>query len=132
MMTPPAITSPASQPAFDLARFLDCLAQVERVRKSHRRGEFGERGKYQFTEETWKSVTVIPFEEAENDATSDKVARFYITKLRYQLLERHFEPTVYMLALAFHRGLNGAILRGFQGQEVKDYCIRVENLYFDR
>jgi hypothetical protein len=133
MITPtPIVITVAAQPVPDMARLLRCIGQVERVRGSHRRGHFGERGKYQFTEATWKSVTSIPFDEAENDQVSDNVARFYLNKLRYQLLERRIDATVYNIAMAFHCGLNGAVLRTFQSQDAKEYCIRVENLYCDR
>jgi hypothetical protein len=130
MMAPPAIVV-SSAATIDSDRLLACIAEVERVRGSRRRGPVGERGKYQFTRETWESVTAIPFEQAEDDAVSDQVARFYLNKLRYQMLERRIDPTPYLLALAWNCGLTGAILRSFQPIEAKNYAEGVCALYRD-
>lgn len=131
MMSPPAIIVP-SVARIDHVRLLAAIAEVERVRGSHRRGPKGERGKYQFTRKTWESLTSIPFHEAEDDHVSNEVANFYLNKLRYQMIERHINPSVYLMALAWHAGINGAVLKTFQPTEAKSYAVRVENLYLDR
>ena len=113
----------------DLDRLLAAIAQVERVRGSHRHGPKGERGVLQFKRETWEQFTWLPFDNAENEADCLAVGRIALQHYRFQLLERHIEPTPFLLALAWHCGLNGAILRGFQSQDVKSYAERVCALY---
>ena len=135
MNPPPSIVVPAfpSAHAVDLSRLLAAIAQVERVRGSHRRGSHGERGKYQMTRAAWdEDAGGLPFAYAENDAYSDIVARARLVRLRYELLERRIQPTVFTLAYAWHSGLTATILRKWQPMEARDYAIRVENLALER
>ena len=117
----------------DLDRLLAAIAQVERVRGSHRRGSHGERGKYQMRREAWdEDAGGLPFAYAENDAYSDIVARARLVRLRYELLERRLEPSAYNLALCWNGGEGGAvrvILKKWSPPEMRDYAERVSALY---
>ena len=132
--TPCAIHAPLPLTAsVDLDRLLAAIAQVERVRGSHRRGSHGERGKYQMTRDAWdEDAGGLPFAHAENDAYSDIVARARLVRLRYELLERRLEPSAYNLALCWNGGEGGAvrvILKKWSPPEMRDYAERVSALY---
>lgn len=135
MTPPPSIVVPAfpSAHAVDLSRLLAAIAQVERVRGSHRRGSHGERGKYQMTRAAWdEDAGGLPFAHAENDAYSDIVARARLVRLRYELLERRLEPSAYNLALCWNGGEGGAvrvILKKWSPPEMRDYAERVSAIY---
>lgn len=127
MTTPPAIVAPSQ--GVDYSALYDAIAQVERVRKSHKRGPCGERGDVQWTEAAWSEETSMPFSMAENPTVCREMALQRLRKLSYRLLERHVSPTPYFLALAWHCGINGAILRGFVSQEARSYGERCAALY---
>lgn len=131
---PCAIHAPLTLTAnVDLDHLLAAIAQVERVRGSHRRGKHGERGKYQMTRAAWdEDAGGLPFAHAENDAYSDIVARARLVRLRYELLERRLEPSAYNLALCWNGGEGGAvrvILKKWSPPEMRDYAERVSALY---
>jgi hypothetical protein len=121
-----------SVPAFravDYGALYSAIASVERVRKSHKRGPFGERGDAQWTLAAWVEETDMPFEMAEDPVVCRELAIQRLRKMAFRLSERRIDPTPYLLALAWHLGLNGAILRGFVSQEGKSYAERVCALY---
>ena len=109
----------------DMNRLYDCIASVERVRKSHRRGPCGERGEVQWTEAAWKEETEMPFAMAENPTVCRQMALQRLRSMAWRLRERRIEPTPYLLALTWHCGLSGAILRGFLPVEDRNYAERV-------
>ena len=123
-VTPPAIVV-AAPLSFDYPRLYDAICQVERVRKSHRRGPCGERGDCQFTAEAWAEETAMPFEMAENPVVCREMGLQRLRKLAWGMRERRIEPTAYLLSLAWHCGPSGAILRGFLPVEDRNYAERV-------
>ena len=129
-MTPPAIIQPAN--AVDTARLIKCIMACERGRWSDALGKKGERGPLQFKEDTWKEMTSLPFFYADDEDWALEVGRFALNKYRYQLLERHIEPTTYRLALAFHCGLNAVILSKWVSAADSNYAYRIVNLMNDQ
>ena len=89
-------------------------------------------GLYQFTPAAWAEVSEMPFVRALEPLYADIAARARLRRLRTLLIERRLDASPRMLALAWHMGLSGAILRTFQPNEARDYVERVENLYLDR
>jgi hypothetical protein len=132
MIPPPAIvvTCPALAP-FDVDRIAECIRQCERI-PGQPYGKDGERGDFQFKEDTWKEQTELPFSMALNPAVAYAVARARILHIRALLLERRLPVTAFNIAMCWKVGISGAILRKYQTVATRDYCIRVENLYVDR
>jgi hypothetical protein len=95
-------------------------------------GPNGERSAYQITRDAWEETTSLPFSDASDPTTAFAVARQRLIWIKWGLLEAHIEPTPYNLALAWREGRSGVILGKWANQAVRDYGIRVENLYRDR
>ena len=132
---PPAIVVPAVQP-IDYPRLLEAIAEVESGNRAHAVGRDGECGPLQFKETTWASLTNLPFDKAEYRSYAFPVAREYLMRARWRLLEAHFDPNPYNLALCWHLGLEGAlnalILGKWTNKDVWEYPQRVCALYADR
>ena len=131
MMPPPAIVLPAIAP-LDMDRFLSCLAVVESRGDTSAVGLAGELGAWQFTRTAWEEETTAPFELASNETFAREIARQRVNRLRFRLLEAHFDPGPYNLALSWNAGLGGVILGKWQPSWVRDRALRVENLYRNR
>jgi len=122
---------PAMQPV-DFSLLADAIRQVEEV-KGRPWGRHGELGPYQYTREAWEEdMGDLPFALAAGETASRAAALLRLKRLARMFTERRESVTVYKLAMAWNAGFNTAMLSSFASKEVRDYAVRVENLYIGR
>ena len=126
---PAIVLNLAAQPVIDYDRMLDAISAVESGGNWFARGRDGEAGEFQFTQSTWSSETSEAFSEAFNRGVARGVARRHLFTIIFALREARLEETPWMIACCWRCGVDGAILRSFQSQAVRDYCERVSALY---
>jgi len=122
----------SAEPKFDADRLLAAISAVESGNDDRAVGSHGEAGRFQFSEETWKEETDLPFNDAFDYAKARAVAKRHLFTLKWQLQERRIEPTVIRLATAWRGGIGAVILNKLVNQDLKSYSVRVENLYLSR
>lgn len=134
MSAPVAIVCPAAiPPAVDLSRMLLALSRIENPAQDVRAvGPRGERGLWQMKESTWKDTTGWPFSLATDPAVSRCVARTRLIFCECELQKAGISVSVRNMALCWREGLSAVINHKFQPKAVRDYAIRVENVYRDR
>lgn len=111
--------------------FLDAVAQVESGGSDWAIGKRGERGRYQFTEDTWKMHTTVDFHFAHDRLMADLVAREHFRYLYSEFEKRGWAPTPYNLAACWNAGLTGGGRRPLP-PHVDDYAQRVANICLSR
>ena len=130
MPTPPAIIQTVH--AVDLDALLEAISAVESRGRDDAAGANGERGRYQMKRETWQECTSLPWDYVKDPYWSHEVARFYLVKIRTQLIRAGVDPTVLALATAFRVGVDGCLLRKWQPRSILNYSHRVYALYVAR
>ncbi len=106
---------------------LQAIHHLENPRNLTRPGPFGELGAYQFRVTTWQLHTKIPFKQAIDRKTSDKVAVQHYEWLKVKLEAAGKPATPYNIALAWNSGVNAAI-SGRAPRVAHDYAQRAVNL----
>jgi len=122
-------------------RFLYAVSQKESGGNQYAIGPHGERTEFQFTRDTWRQHTSVPFWYAGTDREFDRMIarkhlRYLMDGLTYAAIYWSWNDSlprlehanqVYNLGLAWHYGL-----RGMMGRSYDDYALCVERLFLSR
>jgi hypothetical protein len=113
--------------ASDRAATLEAIRNLENPRNLTRPGPRGELGAYQFRSDTWRMHTTLPFAQATDRATSDRLAVAHYEWIRRGLEKARLPVTPYNVALAWNGGL-AAVVRGTSPRAAHRYAERAANL----
>lgn len=138
LLTATVITLSIPQaPRLQHAELLQAIADVESGGRDAAVGKAGERGRYQFAEETWRSLTDLPFEKAHVREVADVIALKHLTNLerRMRRVRRPEWPGTgiperelpFLLAVAWNAGPNN--LAASHNPTVAGHANRVVSLY---
>ena len=131
-MTPLVTISVPAYRAIDYKALVESIAAVE-TRRNKPQGVHGERGPLQFKAESWaEDADGLSFHFALDPALARWVATRRLKRLAKLMRERGIEPSCYKLGIAWNSGLSNVLLFKWVNADVRDYAIRVENLYTDR
>lgn len=118
--------------------FLQAIAEVESGSNDAAVGKGGERGRYQFTEIVWRSLTELPFEKAHVREIADVIALKHLTNMerRMRRVTRAEWPGTgiperqipFLLAVAWNAGESNAYSHSVL-PAVAAYANRVVSLY---
>lgn len=113
--------------AADRTATLEAIRNLENPRSVTRPGPRGELGPYQFRADTWRMHTTVPFAEANDRATADRLAILHYEWIRRGLEKAKIPATPYHIALAWNGGLAAAV-RGTAPRAAHRYAERAANL----
>lgn len=113
--------------ATERAATLEAIRNLENPRNLTRPGPRGELGAYQFRPDTWRMHTTLPFTQATDRATSDRLAVAHYEWIRRGLEKARLPVTAYNVALAWNGGLAAAV-RGKSPAAAHRYAERAANL----
>jgi soluble lytic murein transglycosylase-like protein len=107
--------------------FLRAIAEVETGNNPRKVGRSGERGLYQFRQNTWRQHTRRPFYDAHSPAVAHDVATRHYEWILQSLQRNGQRPTPYMIAAAWNSGVS-RVSSGRIPASTRDYAQRVVNL----
>ena len=113
--------------ATDRASTLEAIRNLENPRNLTRPGPCGELGPYQFRAATWRMHTTLPFAQALDRATADRVAVRHYEWIKRGLAEAGMAVSPYNIALAWNGGLAAAVA-GKSPRVTHRYAERAVNL----
>ncbi len=113
--------------ATERAAILEAIRNLENPRNLTRPGPRGELGPYQFRAATWRMHTSLPFAQAIDRETSDRVAEQHYEWLRRGLLAAGMPVSPYNIGLAWNGGLSAAVKRR-SPRAAHHYAQRAANL----
>ena len=131
-MTPAPQAVVQQAQAVDLTRLLAAIAAVESGNDKNAVGQHGERGLYQIMPSTWDENARESFDWAFDPKHAMPVARQILIKLKWEMQERRIEPSAYNLALAWRGGVGAVVLGKWVNRDLRDYAVRVENIFYAR
>ena len=106
---------------------LEAIRNLENPRNLTRPGPRGELGPYQFRAATWRMHTALPFAQALDRETSDRVAVQHYEWIKRGLATARLPVTSYNIALAWNGGLAAAVA-GKSPRVAHRYAERAANL----
>ncbi len=114
----------------DVQRLAQAIAEQESGLTDMAVGSNGERGRFQFQEQLWRSITPVFFGAAHDPITATRVAvrhLQWLTKKLRPMLSNRGQP-VYLIALAWKAGPQ-AVLHNFTTQAQRDFAHHVAKRY---
>lgn len=123
-----SVSVPA-QPPIDYGALLYAIGCVESGNKDDAIGKDGERGRFQFTEATWTSLTPLPFSEAHNLPAARVVALKHLTDMERRIRRAGLTrgALIFELAVAWNAGEHNRA--AVHNPKVAGYANRVVLLY---
>lgn len=114
----------------DLHRLAHAIAKQESGCSDMAVGANGERGRYQFQEQLWRSITPVFFGAAHDPVTATRVAIRHLEWLAQKLRKNLRAPfwTAYDLALAWKSGPN-AVIHNFTTIAQREFAASVQLIY---
>ncbi len=113
--------------AVERTAVLEAIRNLENPRDLTRPGPCGELGAYQFRAATWRMHTTLPFAQALDRATSDRIAVAHYEWIRKGLEKARLPANSYHIALAWNSGL-AAVVAGKSPRAAHRYAERAANL----